>query len=101
MTTVGGVQNVPEAAPVNLSPAPAERPPEQRELIQAVKALNAAEVFGDKNEVTFVLDRRTHRPIVRIVDRNTKQVVRQIPPDYAMEMAGDLKGDSASVDEEA
>jgi flagellar protein FlaG len=99
MDIVGGVQNVGQAAPVNLSPAPAERPPEHRELIQAVKALNAAEVFGDKNEVTFVLDRRTHRPIVRIVDRSTKQVIRQIPPQYALDMAGDLKGDTAAVEQ--
>jgi uncharacterized FlaG/YvyC family protein len=91
MNSVGGVQSVGQTAPVSVSPTPVERPPEQRELIQAVKALNAADMFGDKNEVTFVLDRKTSRPIVRIVDRKTSQVIRQIPPEYALRMAEDLK----------
>jgi flagellar protein FlaG len=91
MNTVGGIQNIGQTAPVNPSPTPVERPPEQRELIQAVKALNAAEVFGDKNEVTFILDRETHRPVVRIIERSTNQVIRQIPPEYALRMAEDLR----------
>jgi uncharacterized FlaG/YvyC family protein len=99
MNSVGGVQSVGQTAPVSLAPAPVERPPEQRELIQAVKALNAAETFGDKNEVTFVLDRETRRPVVRIVDRDTNQVIRQIPPEYALRMAEDLKPGSHRADE--
>lgn len=91
MNSVGGVPSVGQTAPVSLAPTPVERPPEQRELIQAVKALNAAEVFGEKHEVTFVLDQKTRRPVVRIVDRNTNQVIRQIPPEYALRMAEDLK----------
>jgi flagellar protein FlaG len=91
MNTVGGVPSIGQTAPVSPSPAPVERPPEQRELIQAVKALNAAELFGDKNEVTFVLDRETHRAVVRIVDRATNQVIRQVPAEYALRMAEDLK----------
>jgi flagellar protein FlaG len=100
MNSVGGVPSVGQAAPVNLSPTPVERPPEQRELIQAVKALNAAEVFGDKNEVTFILDQKTRRPVVRIVDRNTNQVIRQIPPEYALRMAEDLKPGPHTMDED-
>ncbi len=91
MNSVGGVPSIGQTAPVAVSPAPVERPPEQRELIQAVKALNAAEAFGDKNEVTFILDRETRRPVVRIVSRDTNQVIRQIPPEYALRMAQDLK----------
>ena len=91
MHSVSGVPSIGQAAPVHVAPTPVERPPEQRELIQAVKALNAAELFGDKNEVTFVLDQKTRRPIVRIVNRDTNQVIRQIPPEYALRMAEDLK----------
>jgi uncharacterized FlaG/YvyC family protein len=91
MNSVSGVHSIVQTAPVSVAPTPVERPPEQRELIQAVKALNAAELFGDQNEVTFILDRKTRRPVVRIVDRNTNQVIRQIPPEYALRMAEDLK----------
>lgn len=64
---------------------------EDRELIQAVKALNATEMFGQNSELTFVLDRETRRPLVRIVDRETKEVIRQIPPEYALRIAEDLR----------
>ena len=41
-----------------------EQPPEHREIIQAVKALNAAEMFGQQNELLFHMDRQSRR-IVR------------------------------------
>lgn len=99
MNSVGGVPSIGQTAPVSLAPTPVERPPEQKKLIQAVKALNAAQLFGDKNEVTFVLDRQTHRPVVRIVDRNTNQVINQIPPEYALRMAEDLKPGGEPADD--
>ena len=78
------------------APATADTPTtevqaEDRELIQAVKALNATEMFGQNGELTFVLDRETRRPLVRIVDRETREVIRQIPPEYALRIAEDLR----------
>jgi flagellar protein FlaG len=75
------------AAPV----ASAEKLPQQRELIQAVKAVNVAELFGQNSELTFVLDHETHRPLVRLVDRNTNEVIRQIPPEYVLRIAAELR----------
>jgi flagellar protein FlaG len=63
---------------------------EHRELIQAVKALNAAELFGQNQELTFAVDRETRRPVVRIVDRKTNEVIRQIPPELVLRLAQDL-----------
>jgi len=67
------------------------QPNERREIVQAVKAINAAELFGENNEVTFVLDRQTRRPLLRIVDRKTKEVLRQIPSEHVLRMAEGLK----------
>jgi flagellar protein FlaG len=64
---------------------------ENREVIQAVRKLNETEFFGGKSELTFVLDRQTKRPLVRIIDKKTKEVIQQIPPDYVLRMAEDLK----------
>lgn len=78
------------------SPQPAPSPEnkaERRQLIRAVQALNASEMFGQDNELTFVLDRETRRPLVRLVDKNTNEVIRQIPPEYALRMAEYLKLD--------
>jgi flagellar protein FlaG len=77
-----------------LSPAPVSAPAEQlaesREVIPAVKALNAAELFGENNELTFAMDRATQRPVIRLVDRKTRNVIRQIPPEYVLRLAEDL-----------
>ena len=62
---------------------------QRRELIRAVKALNQTELFGENNELTFVLDRYSHKPVVRLVDRNTREVVRQIPTEQVLRMADD------------
>jgi flagellar protein FlaG len=85
-------QVVGQPLPAVSVPRPSEKLVEQRALIQAVKALNAAELFGQNCELTFVLDRETRRPLVRLVDRKTNEVIRQIPPEYVLRMAHDLKG---------
>ena len=67
--------------------APQPASPDQRALIQAVKAINAAELFGSENELTFVLDRETRRAVARIVNRNTGELVTQIPLESVLSMA--------------
>ena len=67
-------------------------PVEQRALIRAVRAVNAAELFGQENELTFILDRETHRAVVRIVNRDTGEVVQQIPDEHVLRMAEEITG---------
>jgi len=77
-----------------LAPTPAPIPPEQaaanRDLVQAVRTLNTATAFGDQNEITFQVDRTSRLPVIRIVDRNTKELVTQIPAEYVLRMAEEL-----------
>ena len=87
---IGSLQmNQPAVASVQ--PITPEMRAENRELIEAVKALNATEMFGQDNELEFLIDRETHRPLIRIVNRETKEVIRQIPPEYMLRIAEDLK----------
>ena len=75
----------------NVPVAPVSTPPEivaqNRDLIQAVKSINAAEHFGMDSELTFVRDRHTGRPVIRVVNSKTKEVIQQIPPEYVLELA--------------
>jgi uncharacterized FlaG/YvyC family protein len=81
----------PISAPVqSASPQPAGA--DQHALIQAVKAVNAGELLGQDRELTFVLDRNTRRTLVRIVSRQTGEVLQQIPPEYVVRLAEELKG---------
>ena len=64
---------------------------EKREVVQAVKALNGAEMFGPENELRFQKDPETHRFVVRVVNRKTREVVSQVPEEYVLRVAEDLK----------
>jgi flagellar protein FlaG len=81
----------PASAPAQTS-APQPVSAEQRALIQAVKAVNGSELFGQDNELTFVMDRNTRRAVVRIVNRKTREVIQQIPAEYVLRMAEEYKG---------
>jgi uncharacterized FlaG/YvyC family protein len=78
-----------QAATPAASPAP-EKPAVQRELIHAVKAVQTSALFGQDAELTFVVDRETRRTLVRVVDRQTGDVILQTPPEYLLEMAKDF-----------
>ena len=65
---------------------------ERRELVKAIKAINATEFFGSNYELTFVLDRDTRKPLLRIVDRQTREVIRQLPPEYTLRLAKEVAG---------
>lgn len=76
----------PAAAPVANS-VPAGQQAQNRQLIPAVHAVNEAQLFGEDSELTFALDRGTRQPVIRIVNRKTKEVLRQIPPEYVLRLA--------------
>jgi uncharacterized FlaG/YvyC family protein len=59
----------------------AEQQAQNRELIQAVHAVNAAELFGEDSELTFALDRKTGRGLIRLVKRKSRELLREISPE--------------------
>ena len=70
--------------------------PDQRALVQSVKAatqvLNQNQTFGENSEVTFFLDRNSRQAVVRIVDRDTGEVLQQIPNEQVLRMAEEYRG---------
>jgi flagellar protein FlaG len=81
--------------PTAPSQVSAQEANQRRQLLQAAKSVNESGVLGP-NELEFMLDRQTHRAVIRVVDRTTQQVVSQIPPEYVLRLAQDL-GSSAEV----
>ena len=69
---------------------------ENREIIQAVRAVNASVQLGNNNELTFSLDRQSRRPIIKIVNRETNEVVQQIPNEQVLRLAENLKQPDSS-----
>lgn len=88
---VSSVSNLVASAPVDHAlPPPATAG--QRALIQAVRAVNSAELFGQDNELTFILDRAAGRVLVRIIDKSTGELVQQLPAEAIVRMAEELNG---------
>ena len=73
-------------------PGPNDTAASQRQLIQAVKAVNGAELFGQESELTFVFDRQTHKALVRVVNKRTHEVMMQIPPESVLKLAEERTG---------
>jgi uncharacterized FlaG/YvyC family protein len=92
---ISSVQAIPFADLTARSQAPGQAAP-RAALIQAVKTVNESKTLGDNTELTFVLDRTTHRTLTRIIDRKTQEVVMQIPPEYVLRLAEQIKGESSS-----
>ena len=69
---------------------------QRRQLLQAAKSVNESGVLG-QNQLVFIVDRQTHRAVIRVVDRTTHQVVSQIPPEYVLRLAQDLGSASAQA----
>ena len=63
---------------------------ERRALMQATKTINDSGALG-KDELVFLVDSKTHRPIIRVQDRQTNEVVMQIPSDVILRLAENLK----------
>jgi uncharacterized FlaG/YvyC family protein len=83
------IQELPTVAPVHGPGQPAEN----REVIQAVKAINGAAMLGLDNELMFHRDRQTQRMVIRLVNRKTGDVISQSPPEYVLRLAAQLKED--------
>lgn len=72
-------------------PASGDQQAENLALVQAVQAINAADLYEEQGELSFALDRRTQRGVVRLIDRKTKQVIREVPPDQVLSLAESLE----------
>jgi len=60
------------------------------DLPEAVTAVNAANLFGYDSELTFAVDRERHRIIVRLVNKKTGDLIREIPARAVLKMSHNL-----------
>ena len=79
------VVSSPQAPPVAAAEAA-----QRRELIQATKSVNESGLLGH-NQLVFLIDRTTHKPVMRVEDPDTHEVVLQLPPEYVLRLAQDLQ----------
>jgi flagellar protein FlaG len=88
---ISGVSRTLEPVAAAMPVIPVEKAAEHREVVQAVKALNGTEMFGPENELQFQKDPKTQRMILRVVNRNTKEVLSQVPSESVLRLAQEMK----------
>jgi len=93
VSSIGSLGNF--AAPSG-SPTP-QQTAERRQLMQSIKTVNESGQLG-RNQLVFMVDSQTHRPIIRVEDRETHELVLQIPPEYVLRLAEDLPTRSDSIE---
>jgi uncharacterized FlaG/YvyC family protein len=85
-----GIHRVPQALPAEVA-APVDHAAQSRDVVRAVKALNQTEMFGQDNELEFRRDPNSRRMVVRVINRKTKEIISQVPPEYVLRLAEDFK----------
>jgi len=88
---ITALNRISQDLPSLATPVPAQKAAENREVVQAVKALNSTEMFGPENDLVFQKDPQTQRMVIKVVNRKTKDLVSQIPPEYVLRLAENLK----------
>src|ERR1700690_252553 len=94
INSVNGATNAPTAAMPDI---PQNKAAENRPIIQAIKAVNGTEMFGQDNHLTFQRDPVSKQMVIQVVNQQTHEVVLQIPPEYVLRLAEDLKQQEANA----
>ncbi len=68
---------------------PPEEAAQRRQLVQAARSVNGSGILGE-NQLVFSVDRSTHRMVMKVENRDTHEVVLQVPPEYVIRLAQDL-----------
>lgn len=67
-------------------------PANQSVLARAVQAVNNSDLLGPENELTFVIDRAAHMVVIRLVNKDTRETIEQLPAQDVVRLAEELNG---------
>jgi uncharacterized FlaG/YvyC family protein len=83
-----------------VTPLQPEQAAQRRQLMQAIKSVNQSGLMG-QNELVFLMDRQSHRSIIRVEDKETHEVIFQVPPQYVLNLAQQLGASSSQTSDGA
>lgn len=64
--------------------------PATADVDEALNVLNQAAVF-EQRSLSFMVDEVSGRSIIKVIDRSTEQLIRQIPSEELLKVAQDIK----------
>ena len=97
---IGPVNKVTVTPVVNGPAASQEDPRMGRQIVTAIQGLNKSELMGEQHSLAFKRDPETHRPVIQILNRETGEVIDQIPPEVVLEIKAELDRESKAKGEQ-
>jgi uncharacterized FlaG/YvyC family protein len=67
-------------------------PANQSVLTRAIQAVNNSDLLGPENELTYAIDRAAHMVVIRLVNKDTRETIEQIPAQDVVRLAEELNG---------
>lgn len=64
----------------------------QSVLARAVRTVNDSNLLGPQNELTFAIDRAAQMVVIRLVNKETRETIEQIPAQEVVRLAEELNG---------
>jgi uncharacterized FlaG/YvyC family protein len=87
---IGPLEGVPEPQPAAaVHPVQTDERAFRHAVLAAVRDLNQAGYAGEGREVTYSIDPGSRKPVVRVVESETKEVITQWPAEYALAIAAE------------
>lgn len=96
---IGPASRVDMSAPVTSQTGSQDGPLNDRQAIAAVQWLNQAEWLGQDRELTYKHDPKTGKLVIQILERETGDVVDQIPPESVLRLVSELQAELNIKDE--
>jgi hypothetical protein len=70
------------------APAPGD---DEVSAVEPVQSINPAELLAERREIRPEVDIESDRLIMQVVDKDTKEVVFQAPPEITLRMAREIR----------
>lgn len=96
---IGPASRVDLSAPVNSQTTSQDWGQNDRQVVAAIQWLNQAEWLGQDRELTYKRDQKTGKFVIQILDRQTGDVVDQIPPESVLRLVTQLQEELRAKDE--
>ena len=97
---IAPINRVNLAVPLNPAPTLQEDPATTRQIVTAVRALNEAELMGPNRQFTYTRDPKTQLPVINVIERETGDVVGQLPPEAILQLRQQLEPSTKQDGEE-
>jgi uncharacterized FlaG/YvyC family protein len=78
-----------EKTPAATGPTAREARALRYSVESAVRLLNNVQAVGEGREVTYSVDPQSRKPVVRVIESETKDVITQWPAEYALALAAE------------